>query len=219
MFTDLISQITPFIEEYGVFGVFFLSIIEEIVIPIPSSLPLLAAGFFLLPASAGFLETLFRAIYEIAIPGAFGLTLGGLFGFSIAYIGGEVAIKKWGKWLGVSWSSVEKAKNKFSGGISDEFLILSLRTLPFVPNVLISLACGLIKYPTKRFIFLTFIGSVLRALLMSMFGWSLGGAYAVYASKISQIGIYSAEIIGALFVLLIVYALAKKKYKRHRVNA
>lgn len=216
MLSNLISNITPFVESYGVFGIFFLSVVEEIIVPIPSSLPLLAAGFFFLPASGEFLSIFIKAIYFIAIPGALGLTVGALFGYSLAYMGGEALIKKFGKWLGVSWSSIEKTREKFEKSRSDEFIILSLRTLPFIPNLAVSLACGTLRYPIKKFILLTFIGTFLRALLMGMLGWSLGGAYVIYASRISSVWAYFAEIIGGLVILCIVYFIFKKKLKSRK---
>lgn len=216
MFSNLISNITPFVESYGVFGVFFLSVVEEIVVPIPSSLPLLAAGFFLLPASEEFLGVFVRAIYFIAIPGALGLTVGAMFGYSLAYLGGEALIKKFGRWVGVSWSSIEKTRDKFEKSKSDEFIILSLRTIPFIPNLAVSLACGILRYPIKKFIILTFFGTFLRALLMGMLGWSLGGAYVVYASRISSVGVYLTEIIVGLIILCVVYFVLRRKLKNRR---
>lgn len=218
MLANLISNITPFVESYGIFGVFFLSVVEEIIVPIPSSLPLLAAGFFSLPASGEFLSIFIRAIYFIAIPGALGLSIGALFGYSLAYMGGEALIKKFGKWLGISWSSIEKTRDKFEKSKSDEFIILSLRAIPFIPNLAVSLACGILRYPVKKFILLTFAGTFLRALLMGMLGWSLGGAYVIYASRISEFGIYATEIVVTLAFLAVVYFVIRKMAKRRRMR-
>ncbi len=217
MLANLISSITPFVEQYGAIGIFFLSIIEEIAIPIPSSLPFLAAGFFMLPGASPFETVIIDAILRIAIPGAFGLAVGSLFGYLVAFYGGEIAIRKWGKYVGISWRSVERFQDKLSKGGTDEFLIFMLRVIPFFPNIVISVGCGLIHYRFKRYIIITLIGGFFRALSMALFGWYIGAAYADYVGKIGDVGMYIGEGIVGIVVLWIFISFIRRKYKKNRV--
>lgn len=214
--SNLINIITPFVEEYGIIGLFFLSIAEEIAVPIPSSLPLLAAGFFSLSSYTSFLSALVPAIWKVGIPGALGLTIGGIFGYSVAYLGGEFAIRKWGKWLGISWQSVERFQRKLSGGISDEILIVIFRAIPFFPNIAVSVACGLIHYPMKKFLITAFLGTFLRAFSMGMLGWYLGASYMDYVDRLTNIGIWIAVGIGAITILFIGYLFVRKRLNRNK---
>jgi alkaline phosphatase len=216
MLANLISSITPFVEQYGAIGIFFLSIIEEIAIPIPSSLPFLAAGFFMLPATSPFGTVIIDAILTIAIPGAFGLAVGSLFGYLVAFYGGEIAIKKWGRYVGVSWQSVERFQDKLSKGGTDEFLIFMLRAIPFFPNMAISVGCGLIHYRFRQYILITLIGGFFRALLMALFGWYIGAAYADYVGRIGNIGMYIGEGIVAVVAIWILISLVRKGHKKNR---
>ena len=217
MIANLISSITPFVEQYGTVGIFFLSIVEEIAVPIPSSLPFLAAGFFMLPAASSFGAVIIDAVFRIAIPGACGLAVGSLFGYLIAFYGGEIAIKKWGNHIGISWQSVERFQNKLSKRGTDEFLVFVLRVIPFFPNIVISVGCGLIHYRFRKYIALTLIGGFFRAFLMALFGWYIGAAYADYIGKIGDVGMYIGEGIAGAIVLLLIISFIRKKYKKNRI--
>lgn len=214
--SEILHTITPFVEQYGALGIFFLSVIEEIAIPIPSSLPFLAAGFFMLPAASPFGTVIADAIFMIAIPGAFGLTIGSLFGYLVAFYGGELAIKRWGRYVGISWHSVERFQEKLSKGGTDEFIIFMLRAVPFFPNMAISIGCGLIHYEFKRYLIITLMGGFFRALSMALFGWYIGAAYADYVGTIGDVALYIGEGIAVVAGIWILISLMRKKYKKNR---
>jgi len=199
---SLIQTITPLVEQYGVLGVFFLSLIEEIVAPVPSSLVLMAAGFFLIPQGTSAGETLVPAFLEVIIPATVGLTIGALFIYSVAYLGGKPLVLRWGKLLGVTWEKLERAEARFAAGAMDEIIIFGLRAVPVTPNFLISAICGLVRYPVREFIVLTLLGSFTRATLMGFAGWSLGAAYVRYAEQLSAF----TNLIGALIIIFLITA-------------
>ncbi|MFA6407774.1 MAG: VTT domain-containing protein [Candidatus Paceibacterota bacterium] len=217
MLNELITQITPFIQHYGAWGVFVISVIEEIIAPIPSTFSLLAAGFFLLPAGDSFGSVVLKCITYIVIPGGLGLAVGSLFVYALAYLGGEPVIKKWGKWFAISWSDVERINKRFTGRYTDEFLLFGLRALPIFPNVLVSAVCGVLRYPIKNFFIVTFIGSGVRAFLMGILGWSLGEAFVVYAGEISDFGEYSLYTILGIMIVVFAFFFIRKKLKKHKV--
>jgi len=218
MINDLITYITPFIQHYGAWSVFVISIIEEIIAPIPSSFALLAAGFFLLPAYDSFSSVLFQSIFKVVIPGGLGLAIGSLFVYAIVYLEGEPIIRKYGKWFGVNWSDVEKIDNKMKKGKAEEWILFVLRAVPVVPNIAVSAMCGLIKYPIKKYFIITFFGSALRAFLMGLLGWSLGEAYVIYASQIEEFGAYVLYGFLGICLLWVGYFFIKKLRKKHRKN-
>lgn len=203
---SLIQTITPLVETYGVLGVFFLSLIEEIVAPVPSALALMAAGFFLIPQGLPFSDIVLPALLQVILPASVGLTLGSLFIYSVAYLGGKPLIIRWGKLFGVTWEKLERAEARFTKGGADEAIIFALRAVPVTPNFLISAVCGLVRYPVKEFIVLTFFGGVVRAILMGFLGWSVGAAYIQYAAQLSSLAnliAASAVFILAVFALIL----------------
>lgn len=216
MFNDLIAQITPIIQHYGAWGVFFISAIEEIVIPIPSSFSLLAAGFFLIPVGSLLGATFLEILIKIAIPAGLGFAVGSLFPYALAYIGGEPIIHRWGKWIGVTWKDVEKINKYFSGSYKDELILTGLRTLPVVPSGLVSVACGVIRYPIKNFLLTTFLGSGIRAFFTGLLGWSLGEAFVVYADQLAEFGMYVVYGVTTLTIVLFAFFFIRKRLKKRR---
>lgn len=216
MISDLITYITPFIQHYGAWGVFVISIVEEIIAPIPSSFALLGAGFFLLPSIDSFGSVVIQSIYKVVIPGGLGLAIGSMFIYALTFLGGEPFVRKYGKWFGIVWNDVEKISKKMEKVRADEWIVFGLRAIPIMPNVVVSAFCGLIKYPAKKFFILTFLGSALRAFLMGILGWSLGEAYVIYADQIEEFGSYVAYGCAGIFVLWVAYFFIKKIVKKHR---
>lgn len=216
MFNDLIAQITPLIQHYGAWGVFFISAIEEIVIPIPSSFSLLAAGFFLIPVGNLMGATFLDILVKIALPAGLGFALGSLFPYALAYVGGEPIIVRWGKWIGVSWKDIEKINKYFKGNYKDELALIGLRTLPVVPSGLVSVACGIVRYPVKNFLITTFLGSGIRAFFTGLLGWSLGEAFVVYADQLAEFGMYVVYGVAILTLIVVAILFIKRRLKKRR---
>lgn len=210
---SLIQTITPLVETYGVLGVFFLSLIEEIVAPVPSALALMAAGFFLIPQGLPFGDIVLPALLQVILPASVGLTLGSLFIYSVAYLGGKPLIIRWGKLFGITWEKLERAEARFTKGGADEAIIFVLRAVPVTPNFLISAVCGLVRYPVKEFIALTFFGGVVRAILMGFLGWSVGAAYIQYATQLSSLANLIAISILFILAVFVLVLLVKRKLR------
>ena len=195
---ELTLTLAPFIAQYGAISVFVVSVVEEIVVPIPSAFILLAAGFFLVPASAGLPEAIAEIILKVAVPGGLGLALGSMFVYALAYLGGEPAIKAWGRFLRVSWADVERFKARFTSSWWDEVTIFGFRAVPIFPHVLVSAALGAIRYPPREFFFLTLAGSAARAFIVGFIGWWLGAAYLEYSDSLAAATSKVAIGVGAL---------------------
>ncbi len=186
-------------------GVLFAAFMEEIIAPIPSSLVAMFAGFFLVPTEFTLLQAIVIATLKVAIPMSIGVTGGSLIIYAVAYFGGKPILVRYGKWFGLSWELIEKTEERFIKGHKDEIILLSLRSLPFVPSVAISAFCGLVRYPIKTFIFLTLLGTFLRSTIMAMIGWQVRDAYIAYAGIISRVEIFVFAIIIGAFTLFLIY--------------
>ncbi|MDP3954283.1 MAG: VTT domain-containing protein [bacterium] len=186
MIESLISYIQSIIFQYGAWGVFFATIMEEVIAPIPSPIVPLAAGFFLLSPDASLAAVIIRSVLVIALPVAVGIGIGSSLVYVIGYFGGKPVIEKNKKWLGLEWSDVEKVEKKIIKGKGDEITIFILRVLPIIPGVAISGFCGVVRYPFYNFITITFAGAFVRALILGVLGWQVGEFYQVYADNISR---------------------------------
>jgi len=212
MIEKIIDYMQPIVVEYGALGVFFATLLEEIVAPIPSPLVSLMAGFFLLSSDEkALIEIVWQALFIIALPVAFGITIGSIVIYSIGYIGGKPAIERNKKWLGLKWDDLKKMESKLTRGSGDEIMLFALRFMPIVPSAVISGFCGIIRYPIKNFAVVTFFGSFSRAILLGIVGWYVGDAYADYSEIISKIEKYIFVILVVLVMFFLVRFYVKRK--------
>lgn len=189
MITSLIATIESALLPLGGVGVFAASLLEEVLAPIPSALVQMGAGFFLLPETVSG-EFVFDLIVTVTIPAALGVTIGSLLVYFIAYYAGKPALERWGHWFGLSWSDVERGRERFQGGHKDSITLFVLRTIPIVPSVAISAVCGLIRMRLAKYFLYTFLGTLVRASGLAIVGWQLGELYHEYAALIDEFETY-----------------------------
>ena len=101
MFSELTAWILEGIRTHGLLAVIIGVAIETIIIPIPSPLIVMAAGYVLIPQGA-LMAVLWNALW-IAVVAGLAQTIGSYFLFFIGYYGGKPIIEKYEKWHGVSW--------------------------------------------------------------------------------------------------------------------
>lgn len=210
MFEEIILYMESVLLVYGPLGVFLASIIEEIIAPIPSTLVIMGTSFIILKGAVISPETIFSLFINVVLPASVGVTLGSLFIYALAYYLGKELIDRWGKYLGVSWESIEKAQDKFEDSSSDEIILFIVRALPVVPSIAINVFCGFVRYDLKKFVIITFLGTLVRAFILGFLGWQFGSFYQVIATEIS----YLEEISVAVIVIGLIIYFLWGKYKK-----
>ncbi len=189
---------------WGAFGVFAASITEEVIAPIPSAFVMTMAGFLFVTGPIS-MKVILALIFKVAIPAALGVTLGSYMVYFIAKIGGRFVIEKWGKFIGLYWTDIEKLQNRLSGTRKDEFIIGGARILPFIPSVAISAFCGILEMNVIKYFFITFIGVFFRGIILGILGWQVGNVYEKYTqvfSSIENIVLISTILIIGIFIVL-----------------
>ncbi|MBM4264382.1 MAG: hypothetical protein FJ145_23525 [Deltaproteobacteria bacterium] len=200
---DILNWIMEGIRAWGPWAVFAGVIIESVIVPIPSPLIIMGAGFVLISADLKFFEALMPIILQIVLPGSIASTLGAYIGYAIGYLGGKPMIDRWKSFLGFSWSDVEAMEKRFQGGKANTSIFF-LRALPIFPLSVISGAAGVLRLPLKQFSLWTFYGTIPRCLLLGYLGWGLGETYQGMAKGIDRAeSIVSALIIVAIFAFII----------------
>lgn len=119
MLESLILNIENFFSSYGALGVFLASAIEEIIAPIPSTLVIMGSSFLILKGLSLNLDGILKLLLYVVLPVSLGVTLGSLFVYVIGYFIGSPFIKRWGKYMGVSWDDIQKAEGRFSSRQND----------------------------------------------------------------------------------------------------
>jgi membrane protein DedA with SNARE-associated domain len=210
LFEELILYLESILLAFGPLGVFLGSIIEEIIAPIPSTLVIMGTSFIILKGAVISPETVYSLFINVVLPASVGVTLGSLFIYSLAYYLGKELIDRWGKYLGVSWENIEKAQDKFEESSSDEIILFVVRALPVVPSVAINVFSGFVRYNLKKFVIITFLGTLVRAFILGVLGWQFGSFYQTIATEIS----YLEEISVAVIVIGLIIYFLWGKYKK-----
>jgi len=198
----MIDWLMESIRAYGPWSVFAGVIIESVIVPIPSPLIIMGAGFILISSELSFLEALVPIALQIVLPGAIASTLGAYIGYAIGYYGGKPLVDQWERFLGFSWRDVEALERRFQSG-QVKNTIFFLRALPIFPLSVISAAAGLLRLPLNQFSVWTFYGTIPRCLLLAYLGWGLGETYQGFAKGIDRAegivsGILLVVILGAI---------------------
>lgn len=196
---------------YGPLGVFLASIVEEVIAPIPSTLVIMGTSFIVLKGAIISPDAFLKLFINIVLPASLGVTIGSLFVYTIAYFAGKPFLERWGKYLGVSWEDIEKAEKKFEKSYSDEIMLFLVRAVPIIPSVAISAFCGFIRFDLRKYLIITFFGTMVRAFILGFIGWQFGSLYQAAADEMSYIEEISLTVI---MVTIIVYIIYKKKFKK-----
>lgn len=174
---DWIAYIEEMVVAWGAVGVFWGSVIEEVIVFIPSSMVQAGAGFFLLSGNTFSFVSVLQLFGYVVIPAVLGVTLGSLPVYYIAYYGGYNALKKWGKYFLIKDSYITRAE---AYAEKERNIIVSmalLRIIPIIPSSVASAIAGLIRMKLVPYLISTAAGVFVRATYLGIFGWVAGSLY------------------------------------------
>lgn len=201
---ELVTQLILWIKELGWIGVFIGVLLESFIAPVPSPLVPMGAGFILIPPEASIYEASIICFYTIVLAGALGSTIGAFFGYGIGYFGGRPLIKRFERFIGVSWNEIEKTKKLFEKGYKDDVILFISRAIPIIPLSPVSFFAGVGRLDVKKFTLWTFVGSIPRYFVLGLVGWFMGVAYG----KLSQsIEFFESVIFLSIIILIVIFIL------------
>jgi membrane protein DedA with SNARE-associated domain len=157
-----------FINHYGYFGLFVLSVLSSACIPIPSEVAYGFAGALCTTALTG--KATFT-IWEVIVVGTIGSLVGSVITYEVSRSAGRTIVDRWGKWILVTHKDLDSSERWFEkyGAIS----VLVGRVLPVVRSF-ISVPAGLAEMKRGRFAVLTTIGSAIWIALLAGLGYAAG---------------------------------------------
>jgi len=79
-----------------------------------------------------------------------------------------------------------------------------------VPSIAINVFCGFVRYDLKKFVVITFLGTLVRAFILGFLGWQFRSLYQTISTEIS----YLEEISVVVIVLSIIIYFLYEKYKK-----
>ncbi|MBF8290681.1 MAG: associated Golgi protein-like protein [Chloroflexi bacterium] len=192
--------VTQVYEAVGYLGVALWVAIESVIIQIPSELILPFAGFLVGEGVA--IEPLTGAPWNltlVVLAGTIGATVGGLIAYGIGYWGGRPVIERWGRFLGITPTDLDRTEAFFSRyGVATCFFG---RMVPVVRS-LVSFGAGLGRMPVLRFTILTFLGSLPWTLLLVVVGVQLGENWEAVGGVLKR---FEYAIIGVLVIAVLAF--------------
>jgi membrane protein DedA with SNARE-associated domain len=209
MLEAFLTWIEAIVLPYGAWGIFAASIIEEVIVPIPSTLVQMGGGFLLmggLPVNA---ENLGRLFLLVVMPATLGLTIGSLPAFLVGKYVGRGFFVRFGRYLGVSWEEIEVVSEKMKAKGNIFRVLVFVRSIPVMPAAVASAVAGLLQAGFWSYVLATILGTLIRASVLGFIGWELGAGYkalAPYIERFEKIGL-------ALLLVGVVYWWFWKKKK------
>lgn len=190
MLHEFIDWILQVVQGWGYAGIFILMALESTVLPVPSELVLIPAGYLAHQGTMNF------ALIVLAS------TVGSLFGASINYAFalwvGRPFLERWGKYFFVRPPLLHKTDAFFArhGAVST----FTGRLIPGIRH-LISLPAGLTRMHFGKFAFYTCLGAGLWSLILTAMGYLIGSNEALVQQYLKQItiGLVTFVAAGLLF--------------------
>jgi membrane protein DedA with SNARE-associated domain len=178
------------ISQLGYPGIFFLMMLESMVVPVPSEFVMPFTGF--LVAQGNFNFTL------VIVASSLGSITGSLIFYYIGKTGGHTLVEKYGKYVLVDTEDIKKTEEWFKR--RGELTIFIARLVPVVRH-LISLIAGIGKMNVKKFTIYTIVGATLWNGILTYLGIILGQHWNEVSQYVEQldVGIVILLVIGCLY--------------------
>jgi membrane protein DedA with SNARE-associated domain len=187
-----------FLMQAGLAAVFLFGFLEACCVPIPSEITFGFAGVL-----AG--EGRLNIIAVIAV-GTVAELLGSLVSYSIGRVGGRPLVHRFGRYLLITRSDMDRAERFFVGrGL---WAVPLGRALPVV-RTFVSIVSGFIEMPAVLFGVLSLIGTAVWVSVISLIGYGVGNAWDSVAHGISVAG-YAIAVLAVIGIAVFV---------RHRLRA
>ena len=168
MLHDFINWILATVHDWGYTGIFILMALESTVLPVPSELVLIPAGYLAHQGQMNF--------WLIILASTVGSLVVASINYAFALWVGRPFLERWGRYFFVRPELLHK---------TDAFFIkhgaVSTFTGRLIPGIrhLISLPAGLTRMNPGKFALYTCLGAGLWSLVLTIFGYFLGGNEAL----------------------------------------
>ena len=191
-------EVQHLLETWGYLAVFILTALESACIPIPSEVTLGLGGALASGAVIGGAQGHLNLGLVIVL-GIAGSVCGSLLAYVVGRTGGRALVDRYGKYVLLSHSDLDKAETWFSR--RGEWMVLYGRVLPFI-RTFISLPAGMARMNVVKFTVLTTIGVSLWVTLLTVIGYVLGGSW----NKIIKAFGFAGYVVAAMvFVAVVVF--------------
>src|SRR5919107_5603666 len=188
----IVDVATEFIDSVGLFGVFFLMLLESACIPVPSEAIMLFAGF---NVSEGDMT-----LFGIVAAGVLGNVVGSWIAWWAGYYGRIELLEK-NRLIHINPKHLAWADSWFQR--HGDATVFFTRMLPII-RTFISLPAGVARMPFWRFTWLTLAGCVPWVLMLGFIGKQAGDRWGQWKDNLHYVdyAVVAAVVVGAAWLLL-----------------
>lgn len=197
MLHDFIDWILVTVNGWGYVGIFILMALESTVLPIPSELVLIPAGYLVYQGEMNALL--------IVLAASFGSVAGAFINYGFALLVGRPFLERYGRYFFVRPALLHKTDAFFArhGAIST----FTGRLIPGIRH-LISLPAGLCRMSVPTFAVYTCLGAGLWSIVLTAMGYFIGGNEGLIHENLPLV---TAAIVGFVALILISYYLWQRR--------
>jgi membrane protein DedA with SNARE-associated domain len=192
------------ISQLGYVGIFFLMMLESMILPVPSEFVMPFAGFLVAQGS-------FNVIYVI-LASTLGSITGSLIFYYIGKTGGHTLVQRYGKYVLVDTEDVKKTEAWFNK--RGDLTVFLARLVPVIRH-LISLIAGIGKMNVKKFALYTILGAALWNGILTYLGYYLGQHWEEVSQYMENLDI----IIVILIIAGCLYFIYRHLKRRKKIQA
>ena len=190
---EIFNEILNAVSHLGYFGIFIGMALESTIIPLPSEIIMIPAGYLVFTGKMSF--------FLASFSGASGSLFGASINYFVAKHCGLPFLKKYGKYFLLPQTKLDKVSNFFNK--HGAFSTFIGRFIPVIRHF-ISIPAGIAKMPFYLFSIYTLVGSFLWSAVLVYFGMFLGKFNSSFGEISSQLELLILDfiIIGILSYIL-----------------
>ena len=189
-----------FLATNGYLALIIFAFIEACCIPISSEITFALAGLYAAPGHP-------LSLPLVIVLGTLAEMGGSLTSYAIGRRGGRTLLERYGKWVLVSHSDLDRAERFFAGRGS--WTVAIARVLPLV-RCFASFGAGVVEIPALPFTIFSLIGTAVWATVLSVLGYNLGDTVTKFFHSFSLVGILLAVLLVLGLVAHRVHAIRKE---------
>ncbi len=191
MLHEFIDWILATVHDWGYTGIFVLMALESTVLPLPSEVVVIPAGYLAYQGKMG--------VVPIFLASTLGSLAGAFINYYFAMLVGRPFLERYGRWFFVRPDLLHKTDAFFArhGAIST----FTGRLIPGIRS-LISLPAGLTRMNRLVFSLYTLVGAGIWTVVLIAMGYSIGGNEALLEENLPLV---TGAVLAAVVLILVVY--------------
>src|SRR5260221_8301887 len=196
--------LTQVMTSHGYLALIIFAFVEACCIPISSEITSAFAGVIAFTPADKF------TVAAVIIIGTLAEMGGSLTSYAIGRRGGRQLLDRYGRWVLISQSDLDRAERFFAGRGS--WAVAVARALPLV-RCFASFAAGVVEIPLLPFALFSLIGTTAWASALTLLGYNLGTTVDKFFKSFSVIGIILLVVLLAGLIAHRVHAMRKDAHR------